>query len=181
VVTTIVPVGPALVYLMHSGVITGAMKVLPPTYLDGRAALPDPDGPARHLVDGRWCGHGEPRFAVFDLRGEDGGVLWHVQVPADLRYPALPAVRVSTAGGDAFLAYDPREHPASVFVYPDRTYPYRPAPLVCPSCSGEEFRAAVGFEIPGDAEDRNDVSWFALAVECSRCDWSGIIFDDETA
>jgi hypothetical protein len=107
--------------------------------------------------------------------------LWHVQVPADLRYPALPAVRVSAAGGGAFLAYDPREHPASVFVDPDRTHPYRPAPFVCPSCSGEEFRAAVGFEIPGDAEDRNDVSWFALAVQCPRCAWSGIIFDDETA
>ena len=153
----------------------------PPTYLDGRTAPPDPEGPARYLLDGRWCGHGEPRFAVFDLRGEDGRAAWQVQPPADLRYPALPAVTISGHGDKAFLAYDPRKHPASVFIYTDRIYPYRPTPFVCPSCSGAEFRAAVGFEIPCDAEDRNDISWFALAVQCVRCAWSGIVFDDETA
>lgn len=154
----------------------------PPAYLDGRAAAPDPNGPARHLLDGAWCGHGEPRFAVFDLRDAGGGATWHVRLPADPAYPALPAVVVSAVvGGDSFLAYDPREHPAGPFAGPGRPHLHRSVPFACPSCAVEEFRAAVGFEIPADAEDRNDVSWFALAVQCPRCGWSGIIFDDETA
>jgi hypothetical protein len=153
----------------------------PPTYLDGRTRAADPNGPAGLLAHGWWCAHGEPRFAVFDLRGEDGSNFLHIELPSEHRYPALPAVRVSAAGGPDFLAYDPREHPASIFVDPDRTYPYQPRPFACPKCSGAEFRIAVGFEIPGDAEDRNDVSSFALAVECIACAWCDIIFDDETA
>ncbi len=32
----------------------------PPDYLMGRARAPETDGPAALLMDGRWCGHGQP-------------------------------------------------------------------------------------------------------------------------
>ncbi len=153
----------------------------PPTYLQGRVAIPRPDGPARHLLDGRWCGHGEATFSVFDIRSSESGGLSLV-LPADLRYPALPAVAVESPAGERFLIYDPRQYTASVFAIKTREFPYAPGPAYrCRVCGCERFDASVGFEIPEDSSGPEDTSWFALAAQCRHCGQSGIIFDDETA
>lgn len=53
--------------------------------------------------------------------------------------------------------------------------------VACPSCHGESFTVPVGFEVPSDSQGPDNTSWFAVAVECARCQWHGIIFDNETA
>ena len=52
---------------------------------------------------------------------------------------------------------------------------------VCSKCNGNNFRVALGFEIPGDSESPNDTSWFALSVACEACGHAEIAFEDETA
>jgi len=41
--------------------------LLSPDYLIGKVTEPDWSGPAVHLQDGSWCGHGEPKFRIFDV------------------------------------------------------------------------------------------------------------------
>jgi len=158
------------------------MQTMPPTYLAGCAIPTDGGSPADLLADGAWCGHGEPLFGVYDVR-TSGSRQFSVQLPSSPRYPELAAVTLTSPSDGTFFVCDPRKHPASVYADPGRKFPHTPAaPFTCPSCQAVSFTVAVGFEAPGDdEEDPDDTSWFAIAVECPRCKWSGIIFDDETA
>lgn len=158
------------------------MHTTPPTYLSKFAAPTAGGSPANLLTDGTWCGHGEPLFGVYDIRSADSS-LFAVHLPSSREYPELPAITATSASSETFFLYDPREHPASLYGFDRRKhYPHKPAaPFVCPSCGNESFAVAVGFEMPSDSEQPNDTSWFALAVECSKCKWREIIFDDETA
>jgi hypothetical protein len=154
---------------------------MPPGYLMGCTVAPEPHGPARYLRDGQWCGHSELLFAVFDVRATVPGPLT-VYLPSDRRYPSLSAVAVAPSSGERFLVYDPRQHPASVYADQSKEFPYVPGPAHrCEVCGSEGFAVSLGLEIPGDATEPEDTSWFALAVECQRCGMGGIIFDDETA
>ena len=152
-----------------------------PTYLS-KFAVPTRGGsPANLLIDGAWCGHGEPVFGVYDIH-VDNNSLFSVRLPSTREYPELVAVTATSPTQETFFLYDPRKHPASLYAVALREFPHKPAnPLSCPSCGGESFAVAVGFEMPSDSSGPDDTSWFALAVECSKCKWHEIIFDDETA
>ena len=151
----------------------------PPDYLAGKTKS-GRKGPALLLRNGKWCGHGEPRFGVFELNW-GGEALFQIRLPKDGGEISIPGVEVCAAESKrTFLAYDPRQHPASAFSQEKEALSLGPF-LRCPHCREASFSAAVGFEIPSDSQSENDTSWFALAVECSKCKWSRIIFEDETA
>jgi len=152
-----------------------------PTYLTAVAVPASGDGPASLLADGAWCGHGEPLYGVYEIRTTDNA-LFSVRLPSSREFPELAAVIATSPSKETFFLYDPRKHPASLYANSHDDFPHKPAaPFACPSCLDESFALAVGFEVPSDSEDPDDISWFALAVECSQCKWRGIIFDDETA
>ncbi len=156
---------------------------IPPDYLVDKVVPPTDDGPSVLLADGRWCGHGEPRYHVWDVRLHDADA-FEVQLPAvSEQDPMPPAVRLTPPGGAAFLLYDPRRHLASVFACAgacgvDPRFGYR---QICPDCGGRRFKVSVGFEVPDEAAVPNDTSWFALAIECTACRRQVIAFEDETA
>jgi hypothetical protein len=157
------------------------MHTTPPTYLSSVAIPSGEGGPAGLLADGAWCGHGEPLFGVFDIQTSEGGI-FSVRLPSSPTFPELAAVSATSSSQETFFLYDPRKHPASPYADEGRVFPYTPAPpFTCPLCRGESFALAVGFEVPGDSEEPDDVSWCTIAAECSQCKWRGIIFDDETA
>ena len=149
----------------------------PPDYLQGKVKEAKPDGPARHLIDGKWCGHGEEIYWLYDI--ETGGCHhFNVRLPEPGELPVVMVICPET--NEAFPIYDSRRHPASVFVG-QKTEPTLQATEQCPKCRSTVFRVAVGFEVPADAESPNDTSWFALALECVQCGLSQIAYDDETA
>lgn len=151
----------------------------PAGYLKQHLREPNSTGPSQLLADGSWCGHGEPEFAIYDVHeeSEDAFVL---SFPSD-PYPSLCAVSARRLGGIPVFVYDPRRHPASVYVGGRREHPYHSSEYRCSWCNSQTFRLSVGFEIPGDSASPEDTSWFALAVECVACDQQKIVFNDETA
>lgn len=52
----------------------------PPDYLRGKCRKPNETGPARLLADGKWCGHGETTFWLFDIVS-DGNDRFGVRLP----------------------------------------------------------------------------------------------------
>ncbi len=155
-----------------------------PDYLIDKASAPANNGPAALLLDGNWCGHGEPNYAVFDIRHANEAV-FAVQLPvANNEESCPPVVTVTTTGGEVFAVYDSRQHPASMFHPSNNEHvsePHFQPYLHCANCGEDQFQLSVGFEIPSDSQAPNDTSWFALAVKCSTCGWSKIIYEDETA
>ena len=149
----------------------------PPDYLRDRYRLQQPGSPRWLLADGKWCGHGEATFWVYDI-GSGNDEVFSVRLPAG---SGPPVVEVSpTSGGPSFAIYDTRHHPASPFVDSKSEPTFRPAER-CAKCGASAFRIAVGFEVPGDATSANDTSWFALALKCAACGDSRLAFEDETA
>jgi hypothetical protein len=149
----------------------------PPDYLQGKCAKAKQSGPSALLRDGKWCGHGEQEFWIYDI-ALGKCKQFQVQLPA----PGGPQVVRATAedSQEEFAIYDSRRHPANAFV-DSKEDPVMQAFEKCPQCSSTWFNTAVGFEVPPDASSRNDTSWFALAVKCLKCANSRIIYDDETA
>jgi hypothetical protein len=41
--------------------------ITPPDYLEGKVILSSKSSPTNLLQDGQWCGHGEPKYSVFDV------------------------------------------------------------------------------------------------------------------
>jgi hypothetical protein len=156
----------------------------PPDYLVGKVTEPDWSGPSAELKDGSWCGHGEPKFRIFDV-GVGGITTNQVLLPstdADTGVN-LPVVRVIPCSGKpSFLVYDSRKHPSSMFAMGgyENQEPLFDDPLQCQNCNSDRFRLSVGFEIPVDSQDDNDTTWFALAGTCATCGASGLIYEDET-
>jgi hypothetical protein len=156
-----------------------------PDYVADKVSTPDVNGPAQFLLDGEWCGHGEPLFTVYDVRNEGASVFTiHLPATREGKELAPPAVRLASLdGAAAFLVYDPRKHPANLFGLEKyaKLEPRFTEPISCQQCQGKLFRVAIGFEIPSDSSSPNDTSWFALAAICVGCGAAGIVFDDETA
>ncbi len=149
----------------------------PPDYLRDRYRLQQPGSPRWLLADGKWCGHGEETFWIYDI-GSGNDEVFSVRLPTG---SGPPVVEVSpTSGGPSFAIYDTRRHPASPFVDSKSEPTFRPVER-CSKCGQSAFRVAVGFEVPGDATSANDTSWFALALKCDNCGDSRIAFEDETA
>jgi hypothetical protein len=156
-----------------------------PDYCADKLVAPDSSGPAQHLADGRWCGHGEPLFHIFDVRNHNV-TEYRIFLPEETKEDELlpPVVKlVSAEGAHSCLIYDPRRHPANLFAWNEyvNIEPRFAKPTSCQQCRGQSFHIAVGFEIPSDSESPNDTSWFAVAATCVGCGASGILFDDETA
>jgi hypothetical protein len=146
-----------------------------PTYL-GRAARRFREGePGSLLADGRFCGHGEPTFGVFDI-GRPGET-FELDLPRD---GADGPPVVTARSTRTVVVYDARRHPSSVFL--DSGAP--PAATVryaCAGCSSRQFSLAAGFEVPSDSSGPDDTSWFALAAKCAGCGASALVYGDETA
>lgn len=147
----------------------------PPGYLQQICQPPRPDGPSRLLADGAWCGHGERTYWVFDLRAESDR--FTVRLPEDAGPPVV-MVR-SVPAGSTFEAYDSRRHPVSPF-FESKIEPRFQPNERCPRCGGEVFYASVGFEVPPDAEESDETTWFALALQCAACGTSRVVYDDKT-
>lgn len=43
----------------------------PPQYFSAYVKEPNDEGPASLLLDGKWCGHGEPKFAIYDIHDSE--------------------------------------------------------------------------------------------------------------
>jgi hypothetical protein len=158
------------------------LSASPPNYLKGVAIKIHDSGPAHLLFTGGWCGHGESNFAVFDIVVESEKA-FSVQLPvSDDEGLNPPLVMINSDSGLAYVIYDSRKHPASIYYTNDESEASSlQATFHCPNCDKEKFNISVGFEIPGDAENPNDTSWFVLAAKCVACQWEDIIYDDETA
>jgi hypothetical protein len=149
----------------------------PPSYLQGRVKEAKADGPALRLIDGKWCGHGEEIFWLYDIEFGDCHN-FSVRLPEPRGLPVV--VATSTETNETFPLYDARHHPASGFSS-KKTEPMLCASVQCPRCYSTIFQIAVGFEVPADAESPNDTSWFALSLKCAKCGYCEIAYDDETA
>jgi hypothetical protein len=81
---------------------------------------------------------------------------------------------------DRIVIYDSR---AIVGSHDARRGPPRTvAPAIahrCASCGAQTFRVSVGFEWPEEDSPAADASWFALAVECSKCRYAEIVWEHE--
>jgi len=146
----------------------------PPRYLTGRVGAARPGRVSDLLVDRAWCGHGEACAGIYDVGAPKA------QFGVRLSRPAGPAAVQVTNEGSTFLLYDSRQHPAHVS-FGASASPSFGASLACRRCGGQVFELAVGFEVPADASDSEDTSWFALAVRCVGCGLDEIVYDDETA
>jgi len=145
-----------------------------PGYLRMHARPPGPDSAGDLLEDGAWCGHGEARYRIFELHDQGDPVL-HLSLPLeDDVEDHDPLAIASVPGRERFTVYD-----FHLFRRRGARRPSTPvAGLTC-GCGGTRFRVAVGFEVPGDADTTDDVTWFALAARCTECGEGDIVFDDE--
>ena len=155
-----------------------------PYYLKSFVAPPKSNGPSELLLDGSWCGHGEPLFRVYDVIINNNSV-FTIQLPDTESEELLPiAVKLSSENSkNSFLVYDTREHPASLYSLPEYALKNSKfsTPYCCEKCASTKFKISIGLEIPVDSETTNDISWFALATECVNCGDKTIAFEDETA
>ncbi len=159
---------------------------LAPSYLAGAIAVPDLEGPAALLRDGAWCGHGEPRYRVWDVPSP-GNTGWRIATPIppdddpdeddDAEQVGASVVEI-TAGRTARALYDARRHPANGLFGTDLAA--ETLAVEC-DCGGTQFDVAIGFEVPVDATSVDDTSWVAIAARCRRCAEDALIYEDETA
>lgn len=166
-----------------------AEKGIPPVYLrDYVTKAYVTKSPALLLSDGKWCGHGGPLWNVFSMTGFPNLVFIvrlsktdHPDIGKIFIIPRIEAAPVDHPD-EWFTLYDARFHPGSIFAY-NRVNPKYVVdmqdPFRCKQCPNKRFRLAVGFEIPPQCTNPNDLSWFALAVECDSCGWKDIIYHDE--
>ncbi len=154
--------------------IVGAVA---PSFVERLAVPPLPDGPAALLLDGSYCGHGEPTFTVFDLAIEGSR---EVELAVPFEDPDEPSVRLRPAGSDGpwqtllalhelfeYCTYDGSGNP--------------PQPITDQSGHILPVRVAIGFEYPVEAISAEDVSWVAIAIEYGAEREQAIVLSMETA
>lgn len=121
---------------------------------------------------------------MYDI-ADNGHHTFHIQLPDTETETLFPtAVKLtSTFSGLSFLVYDTRHHPTSYYSTTD--FAGVPAAFAdiycCGKCGKNNFKVAVGFEVPDDTDSANDITWFVLAAECVHCGEQSILFDNETA
>ena len=159
--------------------VSKALSETPPRYLAPYARRAEKAPPATLLLAGEFCGHGEPRFGVWDVE-VFGATALFVEVPG-AEDPGWAVVRVASPArpGEPVLVYDSREV-VSMEASGDEE-PTPTSPLHCTNCGARTFRVSVGFEIHGESESPEDTSWFALAVRCTKCRRAEIAWDHESA
>ncbi|MBN1902909.1 hypothetical protein JW926_16420 [Candidatus Sumerlaeota bacterium] len=166
-----------------------AEKGVPPVYLREYVTKAyATKSPATILSDGKWRKHKASLWNVFSLAGFSNLLFFirlsKTQSPDAGNIFIIP--RVEAAHVDQpdhwFTLYDARFHPGSVFAY-NRVNPKYVADMQdsysCQQCGNKRFRLALGFEISPECSNPNDLSGFALAVECESCGWKGIVYQDE--
>jgi hypothetical protein len=155
----------------------------PPTYLIGKVRQPLQAGPADLLLDGHWCGHGGPKYRVFDVVFDDNDISKVRLRTCDDERGEAPCVKLIVPAGPSFLAYDSRRHPASVYYDETGEEPILGSRHIyrCPECKAQLFQVTIGFEMPQDSGSADDISWFALAAKCIKCGHAQIAYEDETA
>jgi len=168
-------------------VFTSSVTPMFPTYLATLVTDSVLGIAAQLLADGSWYGHGEPKWRVFEA-GNSSHRSFRVLLPPveaeDCDELFVPVVMLeSVEGRGTFIAYDPRQHPASIFASTGADIPLAEPHNKhhCSNCGGEQLGVALGFEIPSDSESPNDTSWLALSVSCDSCNHAEIVFEDETA
>lgn len=155
---------------------------IPPTWLRGIAVDADPAGPSRFLVDGMFCGHGDPTFAMFDLV-IDGARELEVAVVEENR---MRRVLARPPGRDVWtVLQDLRWFPceSGEALHPDAPITAAEqgaAPFAMADGSPARIRVSIGIEYPADCASENDVSWVAFATEPVGNLKGGIFLDEET-
>jgi hypothetical protein len=155
----------------------------PPGYLAPYVRARKEKGPAALLQDGAFCGHGEPRFGIWDIELSGAAVLL-VELPQPGEDDgAWPVVRVASTlrPNDFVLAYDSRSVASTEEEGAESQRAATPTQSLTCTCGARTFAVSVGFEIPGDSTSPEDTSWFALAVECATCGHAQIVWDHESA
>lgn len=166
-----------------------AEKGIPPVYLREYVTKAYvTKTPATLLADGKWCKHKGSLWNIFSPTGFSNLVflirLSKTQSPEIGKIFIIPRVEAACADhpDEWFTLYDARFHPGSVFAY-HRVNPKYVVDMqntfTCKQCHNDKFRIAIGFEIPLQCMNPNDLSCFALAVQCDACGWKDIIYQDE--
>lgn len=138
----------------------------PPTYLDGIARESGPGSPAAQaLLEGEFCGHGEPTMTVFDIVIDGDEELEIGLVPAEDQEetganPDVLAVR--RPGGEWIALFRSAwEMELQGLAGVGRT-PLTPEELEGMHPEIARGRASIGFEYPCDATSRDEVSWLTI-------------------
>ena len=153
-----------------------------PVYVKPYIVTTDKTGPAEVLLDGKWCGHGEPLYRIYDVREDGNAEFMIVLSDWKLEEPLSHSVKlISKKTGASFLIFDITKHPAISYpaVAPEAfNDPDKWGKFGC-DCHGKIFKVSIGFEIPGDATQPNESTWFAIAAECVNCKRKGVVSDYE--
>lgn len=145
---------------------------VPPDHLADVLQEADPNGPARLLLDGRFCGHGEPTYGVFDVAGSQTGLeLWWGEAESTAR------VMAREPGAEWFELFDSSRHPQGSPTERQADLG-SPEPMASPQ-GATKFQISVGFEYPVECTSQDDVSWIAIIVEAIGEDFCEMIFDWE--
>lgn len=164
----------------------------PPRYLTGCVREVNPAaaiGAAVCLVQGEFCGHGEPTYSVFDVVIDGKDVLeFCLREERRPKGPALVQVLVRPAGPNGNWTVI---HHGGWFAYhvPGATLPLSatevPAsegtPAVGRDGRNTRFRVAIGFEYPADCGSADEVSWVAVAVRDAGGPTGEVVLDEELA
>lgn len=170
--------------------ITGAP---PPTCLDGLVVESlGKTNPAKKLVKGKFCGHGEPTFTVFDvvIDGVDelefGAIEYSPeeeasQVIDEEAGPWVLAVRIPGASGPWHVIFRREwEERSETLSHILRTELSRDeeARLLPEIMVG---RASVGLEYPADANSRDEATWMTIVADLNGLPKGAHIVDAELA
>ncbi len=147
----------------------------PPSFIAEVCREAELNGPVGALIDGSFCGHGEPTFSVFDLV-VDGDP--DVQLALPYEDNAEPAImpRPGSAADDDGWSHMIRLHEHFDGFAFDGAGP-SPQPVTDHDGNIVTLRAAIGFEYPPDATSVDDITWLAIALQLD--DWVGVAFSME--
>jgi hypothetical protein len=149
----------------------------PPSFLAAFAVEAAADGPAAALLDGEFCGHGEPTFTIFEL-ALDGERNLNLSVPLEAGdEPTVLARPASGAGPWRKLFSVPEVFPFSGCDAGGEP----PKPVADDQGQPIPLRAAIGCEYPSDASGVDEISWLAIAIEYGPKRERAIVFSYETA
>jgi hypothetical protein len=156
----------------------------PPAHLAGVAVEARGDGPSSSLMNGEFCGHGEPTFTVFDveidgsrdieLAVETDEEIDEEEMEEDDEGPMIRRVLARRAGSDGpwTVLHDVTW---GMDEEAGRTFPWCPPepemdddddiqPVETEEGEAETFRVSIGLEYPPDAQSTGDVSWVAIVA-----------------
>lgn len=178
----------------------------PPSHLMGVAVEARGDGPSAALMNGEFCGHGEPTFTVFDIE-IDGSRELEIAIETDDEL-MLDEEDEDGEEGEApirrLLARSPGSdgpwtviHDATWGVDDEgmRTFPWCPPrvevdsdgeiePVMTDDGEPHLARLSIGLEYPPDAQSAGDVSWvvvMGMPIDVKDAEGVFCLVDEEMA